>query len=269
MWIKIALSEVNPFILVFFRVLFAGIGLGIYFLFTRRKFNPRYWWVYAFIGFFNVALPFSLISWAEHYISSGMAAILNSTVPIFTMLIASIFFREDKLNPVSGVALAVGFLGILILSYTKLDGNAELHTLGILAMLAAACGYGASTVLARRVARIVTPEEHSFGQILAAMAFITPAMFATNSALELPCKPTTWIAFVWLGVVVSFIASLLWFRLIYDIGPSRASMMIYMFPLVGVLLGILFLGEQVSWQIVAGGILILTSIFLVNTKSHK
>lgn len=269
MWIKIALREVDPFMLVFFRVLFAGIGLGIYFLFTRRKFNPRYWWVYAFIGFFNVALPFTLISWAENYISSGMAAILNSTVPIFTMLLASIFYKEDKFSASRGFALLTGFIGVLILSYTKLDVNAEFHTLGIIAMLVAACGYGASTVFARRVGHFVTPEDHSFGQILAALVFITPAMFATNSPLELPGKPATWMGFIWLGVVVSFIASVLWFRLIYDIGPSRASMMIYMFPLVGVLLGIAFLGEQISWQIVAGGTLILTSIYMVNTKKTR
>lgn len=252
--------------LVFFRVLFAGIGLGVYFLFTRRKFSLRYWWVYAFIGFFNVALPFTLISWAENYISSGLAAILNSTVPIFTMLIALVFYREDRFTPSRGIALVIGFLGVLILSYNKLEGNSDLHTLGIIAMLVAACGYGASTVFARRVDQFVSPEGHSLGQILAALVFMTPAMLVTNSPLDLPGTPITWLAFVWLGIVVSFIASVVWFRMIYDIGPSRASMMIYMFPLVGVLLGVIFLGEKVSWQIVVGGSLILASIYLVNVK---
>lgn len=266
MWIKIALREVDPFMLVFFRVLFAGIGLGIYFLITRRKFHLQWWWVYGFIGFFNVALPFALISWAENYISSGLAAILNSTVPIFTMIIAAIFYREDRFTLSRGIALVIGFLGVLVLSYNKLDGNSELHTLGIIAMLVAACGYGASTVFARRVSQHVSPEDHSLGQILAALVFITPAMFVTNSPIELPSNPITWIAFVWLGLIVSFIASILWFRMIYEIGPSRASMMIYMFPLVGVLLGIIFLGEKISWQIVIGGLLILAGIYIVNSK---
>lgn len=266
MWIKIALREVDPFMLVFFRVLFAAIGLCGYFLFTRRKFSLRYWWVYAFIGFFNVALPFTLISWAENFISSGLAAILNSTVPIFTMLIALVFYREDGFTLSRGIALAVGFLGVLILSYDKLDGNSDFNTLGILAMLAAACGYGASTVFARKADQFVSPEGHSLGQILAALVFMTPAMLVANSPLDLPVKPITWVAFFWLGIVVSFIASVVWFRMIYDIGPSRASMMIYMFPLVGVLLGIIFLDEEVTWQIVVGGSFILASIYLVNAK---
>ena len=266
LWIKLALREVNPFMLVFFRVLFASSGLGVYFLFIRRKLNLKWWWVYAFIGFFNVALPFVLISWAETHISSGLASILNSTVPLFTMLVASIFYREDKLTLVHWIALMVGFLGVLVLSYSKLEGNSEYQTLGILAMLLAACSYGASTVFARRVDKFVSPEEHSMGQMLTGLIFITPAMLITNSPLILPVLSTTWIAVAWLGLIGSFIAPVLWFRMIYEIGPSRTSMVTYMFPLVGVLLGILFLGEQLSWQVVVGGLLILAGIYIVNSK---
>jgi len=266
LWIKLALREVNPFMLVFFRVLFASIGLGVYFLFLRRKLNLRWWWVYAFIGFFNVAFPFVLISWAETHISSGLASILNSTVPLFTMALASIFYKQDKLTLPRGIALVVGFLGVLILSYTKLEGNSEYQTLGILAMLVAACSYGGSTVFARRVDHLVSPEEHSLGQMLFGLMFITPAMFITNSPVILPVIPTTWIALVWLGLIGSFIAAVLWFGMIYEIGPSRTSMVTYMFPLVGVLLGIIFLDEKLSWQVVVGGLLILAGIYIVNSK---
>ncbi len=266
MWIKLALREVNPFMLVFFRVFFAGIGLCLYFFIIRRKLNLRWWWVYAFIGFFNVAFPFVLISWAETHISSGLAAILNSTVPLFTMIIAAFFYKEDKFTLQHGIALIICFLGVLVLSYTKLEGNSEYQTLGILAMLVAACSYSASTVLARRVDKFVSPEDHSIGQMLAALVFITPIMFITNSPVILPKNPTTWIALAWLGLIVSFVAALIWFRMIYEIGPSRASMMIYMFPLVGVILGIIFLGEKVSWQVVVGGFLIPAGIYIVNSK---
>jgi drug/metabolite transporter (DMT)-like permease len=266
MWMKLALREVNPFMLVFFRVFFAGIGLSAYFLITRRKLNLRWWWVYLFIGFFNIAFPFVLISWAETHISSGLAAILNSTVPLFTMIIAAFFYREDKFTLQHGIALITCFLGVFVLSYTKLEGNSDFQFLGILAMLVAASSYSASTVFARRVDKYVSPEDHSMGQILAALVFITPMMFITNSPVILPKNPTTWLALACLGLIVSFVAALVWFRMIYEIGPSRASTMIYMFPLVGVILGITFLGEKVSWQVVVGGIFILAGIYIVNSK---
>lgn len=266
MWFKLALREVNPFMLVFFRVLFASIGLGVYFFFIRRKLELRWWWVYAFIGFFNVSFPFVLISWAETHITSGLASILNSTVPIFTMVIASIFYKDDKFTFPRGIALIVGFMGVFILGYTKLEGSSEYQTLGILAMLVAACSYGASAVFARRVDQYVSPEDHSIGQMLTALVFITPAMIITNSPVTLPVLPITWIALAWLGLIVSCVAALHWYRLIYEIGPSRASMITYMFPLVGVMLGIIFLDEKVTWQVLVGGLLVLAGIYIVNSK---
>lgn len=269
MWVKLALRELNPATLVFYRVLFAGVGLGAYFLFTRRKFELRWWWVYAFIGFFNVALPFVLISWAEIHISSGLASILNSTFPFFTMVIASIFYKEDKLTLPSGIALILGFLGVFILSYQKVEGNSDNQTLGIMAMLLAACSYGASTVFARRVDRFVTSEDHALGQMLAALVFLAPAVCVSDSPIKFPANPTTWIALLWMGLIVSFVAALLWFKMIYEIGPSRASMIAYLFPLVGVLLGILFLGEQLYWQVVAGGVLILAGVSIGNSQRRR
>ena len=266
MMIKVALREINPFTIVFYRVLIAGIGLALFFIITRRKFNLRWWWVYAFIGFFNVALPFSLISWAENYISSGLASILNSTVPIFTTLFAAIFYKEDKFTLNNALALVLGFLGVLVLSYTKLEAVSQHRTLGIIALLVASCGYSASNVFARRVDKFVSPQEHSLGQVAAALLFITVAMFTTGSPVTLPLQQSTWIALLWMGIMVSFIAALQWFTLIYEIGPSRASMMIYMFPLVGVLLGIIFLGEKLHWQTVLGGLLILSGVYIVNAK---
>jgi drug/metabolite transporter (DMT)-like permease len=266
MWIKIALREIDPFTLVFYRVLFASMGLGIYFILKRQKLNLRNWWVYAFIGFFNVALPFVLISWAETYISSGLAAILNSTVPIFTIVIASIFYKEDKFTLQHAIALIIGFAGVFVLSYKKMGGSSDFHFLAILAMLVAVLGYSASTVFARRVEKFVSPEEHSFGQVLAALVFVTPGMLATNPPVMFPHILTTWLALLWLGLIVSFIASLVWFKMIYEIGPSRASMMIYMFPLVGVLLGVIFLRETINWQVITGGLFIVVSIYIVNSK---
>ncbi len=266
LWIKIGLQEVNPFMLVFFRVLFASLGLGIYFFCLRSKLNLRYWWIYALIGFFNVAFPFALISWAETHISSGLASILNSTVPLFTMIIASFFFKDDRITLARGLGLVIGFSGVLVLSYTRLEGNTEYQTAGILAMLVAACAYGASTVFARQVDNYVTPQEHSLGQMLAGVLFITPLMLITNSPMHLPVHPITWTAFLWLGLLGSFVAPVLWFTMIYDIGPSRTSMVTYMFPLVGVLLGILFLKETMNWQVLVGGLLVLAGIYIVNSK---
>ena len=266
LWIKIALREVGPFTLVFFRVFFATLGLTVYFLILRRKLALRWWWVYAFIGFFNVAFPFVLISWAETHISSGLASILNSTVPLFTMLIASIFIKEDRLTVERVIGLVVGFLGVMVLMYNKVADQGDFQTLGIIAMLVAAGCYGVSSVFARRADKYVTPEDHSMGQMAAGLIFITPAMFIAESPFALPAIPMTWVAVAWLGLIGSFVAAVIWFGLIYEIGPSRTSMVTYMFPLVGILLGVLILGETIELHHYLGGLLILAGIYFVNSK---
>jgi drug/metabolite transporter (DMT)-like permease len=266
LWIKLALREVGPFTLVFFRVLFATSGLLFYFFALRRKLNLRAWWVYLFIGFFNVALPFVLISWAETNISSGLASILNSTVPLFTMMIASLFFKEDRMTAVRIIGLVVGFTGVLILMANRMVDNTEAHTLGIIAMLVAAACYGASSVFARRVEHYVTYQDHSLGQMAAGLLFITPAMLIAEPPFTLPVISTTWIALAWLGLIGSFVAALIWFNMIYEIGPSRTSMVTYIFPLVGVLLGVIVLNEQLSWHLYVGGLLVLAGIYIVNSK---
>ncbi len=265
-WIKIALREVGPFTLVFFRVLFATFGLVVYFFVLRRKLNLRAWWIYLFIGFFNVAFPFVLISWAETNISSGLASILNSTVPLFTMLIASLFFKDDRLTAVRVIGLVVGFTGVLVLMSNRMVDNTQGQTLGIIAMLVAAACYGASSVFARRVEHYVTPEDHSLGQMAAGLLFITPAMLIAEPPFMLPAVSTTWIALAWLGLIGSFVAALIWFNMIYEVGPSRTSMVTYVFPLVGVLLGVLILKEQMSWHLYVGGLLVLAGIYIVNSK---
>jgi len=266
LWIKIALQEVGPFTLVFFRVLFATTGLVFYFFVLRRKLNLRAWWIYLFIGFFNVAFPFVLISWAETTISSGLASILNSTVPLFTMLIASLFFKDDRMTVVRVIGLVVGFTGVLILMSNRMVDNTQGHLLGIIAMLVAACCYGASSVFARRVEHYVTPEDHSLGQMAAGLLFITPAMLIAEPPFTLPSISITWVALAWLGLIGSFVAAVIWFNMIYEIGPSRTSMVTYMFPLVGVLLGVIILKEELSWHLYVGALLVLAGIYIVNSK---
>ncbi|KAF0106337.1 MAG: hypothetical protein FD147_2528 [Chloroflexi bacterium] len=266
MWIKIALQEVGPFTLVFFRVLFATVGLIVYFLITKRKFDLRSLWIYAVIGFFNVALPFALISWSEKHISSGLASILNSTVPLFTMLIASFFVEEDRLTFKRILGLLIGFSGVVVLMSNRLGEETEKQGFGIIAMLIAACSYGASAVFARRTNHQVNPQDQSLGQYATGILFIAPAMLIWEAPFQLPVLGSTYLALVWLGLLGSFVAALLWFGMINEVGPSRTSMVTYVFPLVGVVLGLVVLKEPLDWRLYVGGALVLAGIIVVNSK---
>ncbi|HPH95276.1 MAG TPA: DMT family transporter [Anaerolineaceae bacterium] len=269
LWIKIAVSEVSPFMLVSLRVLFALLGLlalaGITRAFKGLVIPPRQWGWFVLLGFTNVVIPFMLISWAETRITSGVASILNCTVPLFTILIAPFFVPEDRLSLPRLLGLGLGFAGVVLLMSQNL-GGAGGSLEGELAMLGGALLYGISNVIARLKTRGYSPAIQSLLQVGpagAAMWLITPL---ADRPLVFPAQPLTWVALVWLGVMGSCIANWLYFSLIHSVGPTRTGLVTYVFPLVGVILGAVFLGERPGWQALLGGLLIISGIAAVNLR---
>ena len=265
-WIKIGLNEVDPITLVFYRVGFATLGLVIFFLLTRKKFLLKFWWIYLFLAFFNVALPFILITWSETRISSGMASVMNSTQPLATALFAAIFIKEERLTPQRVLGLLVGFGGVVMLMSDRLNGGLNGQFIGILAMVVAILSYGGSSVFARLNNKGVSPESQALGQMSFGLIFLIPAMLTFESPVVLPKLPISYIAFAWLGLLGSFYASILWYKLLNEIGPSRVSMTTYLLPLIGISLGAVLLDEKIGWRLLAGGLLIILGIIIVNRK---
>lgn len=265
-WIKLALQEVGPFTLVLFRVGFAFLGLLVVGLILRPKLYKKDLWKYVILGFFNVAMPFVMISWAEKHISSGMAAILNSTVPLFTILIAPGFLKEERFTVHSVLGLLIGFAGVIILASNQLGAGDSLSVVGILAMLVAAFSYACSGIFARTMTKGMRVEAQSMGQMGMAFAFLVPATLIAESPVHFPSLPLTYISLLWLGFMGSCIATLIWFSLLNSVGPTRTSMVTYMFPLVGVLLGLIFLRESLDWRLLVGGILVIVAVVVVNSR---
>jgi len=268
-WIKIGLQETGPATVVFFRVLVATLGLCAYFWFGRKNFMLRYWWLFLFLAFFNVAFPFLLITWSEEHISSGLASILNSTQPLVTALIATLFVKEERMTWQRAFGLLVGFCGVLVLMSNRLEDGFSGHLLGILAIIVAVFGYSSSAVFARLKNHGVNPESQALGQMSFALLFLTPAMFVIDAPFSLPRLPITYVAMAWLGLLGSCFASIVWYQLLHDIGPSKVSMTTYLLPLIGIALGVLVLDETMEWRMIAGGILIILGIIIVNRRPNR
>ena len=266
-WIKIGLQEVGPLHVVFFRVSLALLGLSVFYVLRHKSFPLRKAWkLYLFLGLFNVALPFFLVSWSETHITSGMASILNSLQPLTTSLIAAIFIKDEKLTPQRIAGLLLGFGGVLVLMSDKFGGELTGEAIGILAMVIAVFCYGSSGVYARIHNDGVKPEDQALGQFVLGMFFIFPAMLSFESPFPLPVRPVSYLAFAWLGLLGSFFAAITWYSLLDEIGPARVSMTTYMFPLVGVILGATILKEPLNWRTLVGGLMILGAIIIVNQR---
>lgn len=270
MWIKLAIQEIGPITLVAWRVLF-GLLFGIAVISIQRIAWPRTrkeWIPLLVLGITNIAIPFFLISWGEQSIDSAVASILNATVPLFTILIAHYLLQDDKMTVPKVLGLLIGFAGVVILM-SKDIGTSLGSILGQLAIVLASAFYAGGGVYARKTTQNMPGIMRSAGPLLPATVVMWLAMFTVETPVKLPQLGITWISLLFLGVLGSGFAFVLSYYLLHEIGPTRTSMVTYLFPLGGVILGVVFLNEDLSWQLVVGAVLIVLSLIVANMQSQK
>lgn len=279
LWIRIAVQDIGPFTLVTLRILFGLIGLLAVMFFKKQPFprDKRILLSLFIMGVINTALPFTLISWGETRIESSLASILNGTVPLFAIIIAHYWLHDERMTLGRIAGLVIGFFGVVILvgrdfDIESLGGN----FLGQLAVIGAAISYASSATFSRKYLRGQPPVVQATVSLLVADALMwlslpTVSQFAPtlDAPNHFPTLAITWIAIVWLGLLGSCVAYLLYFYLLNSWGATRSTLVTYVFPLVGLVLGIIFLDETLDWRLAAGSVLVVSGIFVVNLKPRR
>ena len=268
MWNEFALRELRPMSILLLRM---GIGVGILgtiVIVVRPPWPTRIseWLALAAMGIGNLGLPHFLIVWGQQHVDSAVAAVLVGSTPLFTVLLAHLLLRDDRLTGFRLAGAAMGFGGIVVLlsrDLTAMNGS----TLGQLSQLAAAASFGASSVLARRFLSGVSAHVQAFVAVGVAELALAASALVIGQPVAWPALPMTWIAILALGLFVNGVSLTMFYHLLTTIGPSRTQMVSYAFPLVAVVLGVVVLREPISLQLIAGGGLILAAVALFNRRS--
>ena len=270
MWVKLGIREIGPFNLVMYRSLFATLALAIVILAKRMKPFPwKYAGIYLVIGLLNAALPFALVAWSEKFISSGMAAILNSSVPLFTLVLAPMLIADEKITRRKLIGLVLGFGGIVLLMANKVTENFATVGLGQLLMLCAAISYALAAIFARKFSPQLQAEWQAFLQMSSAFLFLLPAAILMEGSLALPKVGITWLSILWMGIMGSCVSLLIFFDLLRKVGPTRTVLVSYIFPVTGVILGVVFLNEVLDVRMIVAGVVILAGVIIVNHKRKE
>jgi drug/metabolite transporter (DMT)-like permease len=213
----------------------------------------------------NIAIPFSLITWGEQSIDSALASILNASVPLFTIVIASLVLVEEPITLNRLVGLLVGFAGVLLLTSPSLGSGAGGNLPGELAMIGSSISYAAGNVYARHNVRGLRPMVQAFFQVFFALVIILILAFIVERPLSLDWNGSALFAVVWLGLLGSGLAYLSFFRLLAHWGSTRSSMVAYLLPVVGIVLGFIVLHETIDIRVLLGAALIVGGVALVNS----
>lgn len=268
LWIKIGVQDIGPMALTAFRMVFGALTAIAIAVYQKLSFprDAKTWRLFAILGPASLAIPIFLISWGEQTIDSAVASILNATVPLFTLLIAHFWIHDDKITFQKTLGLLIGFAGVLILMSKDMLASEHGSVIGQLAVILASLFYAGSAVAIRKYTQHINNTMRGVGLLMTSAVLMWVVGPVAERPFEFPSLPITWVAALWLGVLGSGLAMIMMYYLIHEIGPTRASLVTYLFPVGGVLLGVLFLNEHLSWQLIAGTVLIIASLAVVNYR---
>lgn len=258
-FMRIAAPEMGPLFLIEIRVLLGGLFLLAIVMTSDRisQWKEHWRWI-AVIGALNSAVPFTLFAYATLTLPAGFTSVLNATAPLFGTMIGALWFR-DRLTWQRILGLLLGFVGVVVLVSGKLSLSGSWTAIG--AGLSAAIMYGFAAHMTKRYLSQVDPMVIAAGSSLSASLLLAPiALGAIPSTMP---SISSWIAVAVLGLLCTGIAYFIYFRLLRRIGPGPSMTVAYLIPMFGVLWGGLFLSEPITWNLVVGGGLVLSGVYVM------
>jgi drug/metabolite transporter (DMT)-like permease len=269
MFIKVGVAEIPPFTFVLCRTMVAALVL---FSVMKLRGNelPRtrqMWVVLVTMGLLNGVIPYTLITWGETHITSGLASILNAAMPLFTVLLAHYWTHDERMATLKVLGVLIGFVGVMVVFAPELRNGFQVELLGQLAVVIAALSYAVATIFARRYLRGVSPVIASTGQLASAALMMFPLSFVFDHPLALRPSLPALAAVLTLALLGTAVAYVLYYWLIEHTGATRTSLVTYLLPIFGVMWGALVLREPIEWEAIVGLILIIAGVALVNRPS--
>ena len=271
--IKVGVQDFTPLQLIAIRIGTAAIAMLITLRLTGLHFpKDRHSRLgIVVVGLFNTAIPFFLITWGEQSIPSGLATVLNATVPLFSLIIAHFALADEKITGLKVLGLASGFIGIVILASRNLGEEGLGGSLaGQVAILVASLCYAGATVFMRRNLRHLKPMVVSSGALLtASIATLSAALLIDGLPNLGSVSPQGGASVLVLGLMNTYVAYLIFYWIIDRWGATRATLVTYVMPPVGLTLGAIFLSEVVDARLVIGAVMIVAGVALVNLRLKR
>lgn len=269
LFMKVALEGMAPAQVAWSRLTLGALALGLYVLVRRQRLprSARVWGHMTVLAVTFCVVPFLLFSWAQQHVTSGVASIYNATTPIMTAIMAGVVLRAEKLTTTQLVGIATGIAGVsvIIAPWQGLDLSQSL--IAQFAILGATACYGFSLAYMRRFASHTGMSASMFSFLNIGIA----AAIMTALSPAIAWQPVRWdgriaVSVVLLGCLGTGIVYVWNQNTVRAWGPTRASTVTYLTPVVGVVLGVLVLGEHLSWNEPVGGLIVLAGIVLAQNR---
>lgn len=273
LFIKIGLRDLPPFTFAGLRFVLASAILGSLILIRRARW-PRTrseWYLIAVSGLLQFTLNYGLVFWGEQYISSGLAAVLQSTFPLFGLVIAHFYLPSERMTTLKVVGVMLGVFGVAVIFSDQLTIAGSMALLGSIALVLSAVFGSYSNVLVKAYGGKIDPQILAASQMVFGFVPLLAAGFATEgNPLRFRWTLSAFLSLMYLVIVGSVIAFWLYYWLVRNMDVTNTMLIALVTPVVAVILGMMVLHEQLNWRLVAGSACIILGLGLIVWRGqHK
>jgi len=266
LFIKLGLEDLPPISFAGIRSLIAALVLAAVVVVWRVPVprSRRDWSMIAGTGLLAFTLNYGLLFWGEQYVSSGLAALLQATIPAFGLVIAHYYLPGERITPmkICGVLLGVVGVGVIFSNQMQIEGALALW--GSAGIVVGALGVAYANVLVKARGAHIEPATLAAGQLgCGLLPLLLAGIALEGNPLKFRWTPTAIISLFYLALVGSSLAFLLFYWLVRSMDVTKTMLIALVTPLLAVTLGMIFLDERLSWRTLAGGACILSGVALV------
>jgi drug/metabolite transporter (DMT)-like permease len=265
-FIKTGLNDLPPITFAGIRFLVAAAVLWLIVLGRRHSVpgNIRDWSMIAWTGFVAFTLNYGLIFWGEQWITSGLAAILQATIPAFGLVIAHYYLPTERITPAKAAGVVLGVAGVAVIFYDQVTLGGAAALWGSVALILSSICVAYSNVLIKARCRHLDPTIMAAGQ----MAFGMAPLLLAGAAFEGSPFALRWTrqaiySLGYLALIGSVLAFVLYYWLVRKIDVTKAMLISLVTPVIALLIGVFTLDESVNWRVAAGSAAILAGISLI------
>lgn len=269
--IRIALNEVGFLTSVAHRTGWAMVILWSYVLIRRLPVptDRRIWIGFLGMGLLNNAIPFSLMAWGQLYIESGLTSILNAATAIFGVVLAALFFADERLSARKVIGVTVGFFGVATAIGLEHLLAFDPRSLAQLAVIGGTISYAFAGIWARKRLSGLKPEVAAAGMLTGSTFIMVPAAWLIEGPITLNLQPITWLAIGYYTVIATALAYLLYYRILALAGSGTLMLVTLLVPPIAILLGTLFLGETLHPRAYLGFALLALGLIILDGRALR
>jgi drug/metabolite transporter (DMT)-like permease len=269
LFIKLGLEDLPPFTFAGIRFVIAVAILSTI-VALRRLSLPRTSrdWLLLFVsGLLAFCVNYGLLFWGEQYISSGLAAVLQSTIPAFGLVIAHFYLPDEQMTPAKIIGIVLGVIGVAVIFSNQLDVAGSMAVAGCAALTVSSMGAAYSNVLVKAYGKHLDPAILAGGQMFFGLIpLLLIGIPWEGNPINFNWTPVAVVSLIYLAVVGSVVAFLLYYWLVQNMDVTKTMLIALVTPVVAVTLGMLVLDEELHGRTLLGGLMIISGIGIIVTR---